>query len=170
VIKEEEMKKIEDIIDLIKTIVSILSNTQNSQPRLSLNALLIESDKNQGKIVLNQKNMKDNKVFSASVCLFQQFKFSYAGGGQNDNFEKCERLRVMKEAQKEPLRSLAYIYEDKSRQRHFKFQEARLITGIADFVQVYMRYSTYPIDRTITLHLQLLNVTKFLLENMTLEL
>ena len=48
--------------------------------------------------------------------------------------------------------------------------EPQLITGIADFVQIHMRYSFSPALNLVVFNFKVINITKFLLEQLSLEL
>lgn len=60
--------------------------------------------------------------------------------------------------------------DDPPPQLHYLFKEPKLITGIADFVQIYMRYTTHPVTGVVIFHFKVINITKFLLEQLTINL
>lgn len=45
-----------------------------------------------------------------------------------------------------------------------------LITGIADFLQIYMTHAINPVSHKIIFHLKLVNVTEFELKNVTVNI
>lgn len=53
---------------------------------------------------------------------------------------------------------------------HYRHQDPLLLTGIADFVQVLMRYTVEPRSKLIVFNFKVINITKFLLENLLVEL
>jgi len=55
------------------------------------------------------------------------------------------------------------------REPSFSELEGRLITGISDIVQVYMRYCLSQSDRQILFNFKIFNMTPFLLENILID-
>eukprot|EP00347_Sterkiella_histriomuscorum_P003068 403365712 len=185
-IKEEDVRIIDGILDLIKTIQKYLNQAYFDYEKQALNSFLIESERYQGKISSQNINgsERDIQAFSAGIQLFQKFYFKHQNSrevkgqgktgshGLIDNFSMIMRQKMSPGAvnnavEMKPLKVINQFCEIE--ELHYRFREAQLITGFGDFVQVYVRYTVKPSNQLVVFHFRVINVTKFLLENLTIE-
>ena len=74
---------------------------------------------------------------------FKRFKY----GKETSCFERAVRLKqTPNNSEPNPLKITTYLAKEVSNERHYRFCEPTLITGIADFVQVHMRYTVNPVS------------------------
>ena len=93
--------------------------------------------------------------FLASLNLFKKSRY----GGKSDDFENYIRLRPAGENLSRPLTLLPHFLSHEM--KHYRFKQPVLITGIADFVQVYARYTVSLVQGMVVFHSKVLNITSF---------
>lgn len=90
------MRTLQDILDLVKTIVKFLNQVNFDYKNLSSNTFMIESERNQGKISSsNNSNTQNQLVLAAAICLFKKVKYTPSTNEQHvDNFEHCLKQKI----------------------------------------------------------------------------
>lgn len=71
---------------------------------------------------------------------------------------------------KKPLKILTKILTVPSRMQNYHMKKAELITGIADFVQIYITHTVNPISRLIVFHVKVINITNFVIKRLKINI